>query len=144
MIVTMARRFTFVVLFLAFAVAPLAAQKPIAASNGWIKAPAAGDTTAAAFVVVDNPTMYDVYVVSASTDVAGRVTFQRPGASPTAAADPVAQVTAPAYDSVELKPDGVHMLLSDLKKPLKPGDTVTLVLTTDSGIALEVAAEVRK
>jgi hypothetical protein len=36
------------------------------------------------------------------------------------------------------------MLLTDLKKPLVPGDRVTLVLTTDSGLALEVSAEVRK
>lgn len=144
MIVTMAHRFCFVLLFFALAAAPFAAQKSLTASKGWVTAPAAGATTTTAFVVVENPTMYDVYVVSAETDVAGGVKFQRPGASPGASAEPVDQVTAPAYDSVELKADGVHMLLTDLKKPLAPGDSVTLVLTTDTGIALEVSAEVRK
>jgi hypothetical protein len=144
MIVTMGRALWFVLLLTAFAAAPIAAQKSLTASKGWVKAPAAGETTTTAFVVVDNPTMYDVYVVSAETDAAGSVKFQRPGATRDAAAEPVEHVTAPAYDSVELKADGVHMLLSDLKKPLEPGDSITLVLTTDSGIALEVVAEVRR
>jgi copper(I)-binding protein len=140
----MPSRFRLLLILLALAAATVAAQKPLTASKGWVKAPAAGATTTTAFVVVDNPTMYDVYVTSAATDVAGSVTFQRAGASPGAAPESVEQITAPAYDSVELTPEGVHMLLSGLKRPLAPGDVVTLTLTTDSGIQLEVSAEVRK
>ena len=33
-------------------------EKSVEASNGWVKTPAAGETTAAAFVAVDNPTQY--------------------------------------------------------------------------------------
>jgi len=143
MIGGMTRRLAIFLLFVAALAAPLAAQKTLSASKAWVKAPAAGATSTTAFVVVDNPTMYDVYVMSAETDVAGSVTFQRTAASPDAKAEPVAQVTAPAYDSVELTPDGVHMLLSGLKNPLKPGDTVSLSLTTDNGIVLEVSAVVK-
>ena len=36
----------------------MAGQKNVEASSGWVKTPAAGETTAAAFVAVDNPTQY--------------------------------------------------------------------------------------
>lgn len=143
MAITMTRFAATVVLFAFVIATPLAAQKTPSASKAWIKAPAAGDKTAHAFVVVDNPTMYDVYVVSAETDVAEKVTFEQPAAAG-AAAQAVAQLTAPAYDSLELKPEGVHMVLTGLKKPLNPGDKVTIVLATDSGLSLEVSADVRK
>jgi len=35
-------------------------------------------------------------------------------------------------------------MLKGLKRPLKTGDTVTVVLTTDGGIEMEVQAVVRK
>ena len=55
-------------------------QKAVAASSAWIKAPGTADGTATAFLVVDNPTMYDVYLVSAATELAEEVRFREPGA----------------------------------------------------------------
>jgi hypothetical protein len=129
------------VVLAALLVASLIDQKVVTASKGWIKAPAAGETTATAFVVVDNPTMYDVYLVSASTDVAGKAQFQKMVG---AKAEVIESITAPAYDSVELKPDGNQILLTDLKRPLNPGDKVKITLTTDNFATIEVDAEVRK
>ena len=128
------------VVLAALLVASLIEQKVVTASKGWIKAPAAGDTTATAFVVVDNPTMYDVYLMSASTDVAGKAQFQKMVG---AKAEVIESITAPAYDSVELKPDGNQILLMDLKRPLNPGDKVKIMLTTDNFATIEVEAEVR-
>jgi copper(I)-binding protein len=123
------------------AVGIAAAQKQLSASKGWVKAPAAGETSALAFALVDNPTMYDVYLVSAASDVADRVEFRRgkPGAPP----EPVANLTAPAYGAVELKADGVYLLLDGLKRALKAGETIVITLSTDSGVAIAVTAEVR-
>jgi copper(I)-binding protein len=138
-------RCVLVVLVAAFAADSVVAQeKVISASKAWVKAPAAGETTATAFVVVDNPTMYDVYLVSASTDAAGSVQFQRAAKTADGKPEPVSALTAPAYGMVELKSDGVYLLLSDLKRPIKPGDSVVLTLTTDGGVALEATAQVRK
>lgn len=129
------------VILAALLVASLVDQKVVTASKAWIKAPAAGETTATAFVVVDNPTMYDVYLMSAATDVAGRVQFQKIVGGK---AEPIESITAPAYDSIELKPDGNQLLLMDLKRPLNPGDKVMITLTTDGFITIEAEAEVRK
>jgi periplasmic copper chaperone A len=133
---------TFLLTFFAIVLAVhlAAAQKALSASKAWVKAPSAGETSAKAFVLIDNPTMYDVYVVSAQSDAAASVTFQK---GSDAKPETVPNITAPAYDSVELKPDGVHMLLTGLKKPLKPGDKVTIVLATDSGITIEATADVK-
>ncbi len=120
----------------------MAAQpKVVAAADGWVKTPAAGETTAAAFALIRNPTMYDVYVTSATADVAGSVELRE--AVPKTSGKAVPHITIPAYESVKMGPAGVHLLLKDLKKPLKAGDIVNLTLTTDQG-ALKVAAVVRK
>ena len=124
-------------------VAFAAGQKAVTATAGWIQAPAAADTTAAAFVVIDNPTMYDVYVVAGATDIAGQVQFREANQPSGANAKPLAELTVPAFGALEMKPGGVHVLLMDLKRPLKPGETISLTFTTDTGVALKVPAVVR-
>jgi periplasmic copper chaperone A len=44
----------------------------------------------------------------------------------------VPQLELPAGQVVELKPGGYHVMLMDLKQPLKPGDTVLLTLTVEN------------
>ena len=125
----------------ALLVASLVEQRALSASKAWVKAPATGETTATAFVIVDNPTMYDVYLMSVSTDVAGKAQFQKiVGGKP----EVIEAITAPAYDSVELKPDGNQILLMDLKRPLNPGEKIKITLTTDNFATIEAEAEVRK
>lgn len=115
--------------------------KPVTAAEGWVQTPAAGATTAIAFALVGNPTMYDVFVTAASTDAAGSVELRQ--AAPGTSGKAVPHITVPAYESVRMTPAGVHLLLKDLKAPLKEGATVNLTLTTDQGV-LKVAAIVRK
>jgi hypothetical protein len=117
-----------------------AQQKPVTAADGWVKAPAPGETTAAAFALIRNPTMYDIYVTAAASDAAGSVELRQ--AAPGTPGKAVKEITVPAYESLALGPAGMHLLLKDLKKPLKPGETVGLTLTTDQGV-LKVAAVVK-
>lgn len=88
--------------------------------------------------------MYEVYLTAAASDVAGKVEFREMGPDGVVKPAPPAFVGAPAYGSLTLEPKGMFLLLSDLKRPLKEGETVALTLTTDSGVALKVAAVVRK
>jgi hypothetical protein len=119
-----------------------AAQKAPSASEAWIKLPPGGETTAMAYAVVDNPTMYDVYLVSASSELASEIAFA--DASTAVGKEPVKEVTAPAYGKVELTPGGLHLVLKGLKRPLKAGEIVPIVMTTDGGAAIPLAAIVKE
>lgn len=121
---------------------PAFAQKTPAAVSAWVAAPAAGAPAAVAYVVVDNPTMYDIYIISATADLAGKVEF-RAGATGSAEPAPVAEFSVPAYGATAADRSAPHLRLLDLKKPIAAGDTVQLALTTDGGLVLKVAAPVK-
>ena len=99
--------------------------------SAWIAAPAAGATFATAYVEVDNPTMYEIFVVSATADgVAGKVELR--GAAAAGAEPPVVnEFPVPSYGSTSAAVGAPHLRLLNLAKPLKPGDTVPLTLTTE-------------
>ena len=119
-----------------------ATQKVVSASDAWVKLPATGETTTTAFAVIDNPTMYDVYLVAASSPVAADVVF---GDASTAGKEaPVKEVTAPAYGKTELTPQGVHLVLKGLKRTLKAGEAVTITIVTDNGATIDLSASVRQ
>jgi copper(I)-binding protein len=123
---------------------PAAQDKPIRAADAWVKLPAPGETQAMAFANVENPTMYAVYIQSAAADAAGRVELRDASLTGAAAAKALEFITAPAYDWAYMGPKGAHLLLLDLKRPLKEGEAVTLTLTMDNGTKLEVPAVVKK
>jgi copper(I)-binding protein len=123
----------------------VAAQGPaVSASAGWVKLPSPGETTASAFAEIENPTAYDVYLVSADADAAAKVEYREMGAEGVTKAQPLKSVTVPAYGSFSLQPKGTHLVLTDLKRTLKEGETVALTLRTSDGVELKVAAIVRK
>ena len=132
-------------MFVSAALIMSAAQpKRVAATGGWVKLPAPGETQAMAFVAIENPTMYGIYVVSATADAAGRVELRDGGQSGDARLKPVEFISVPAYESIDMKPDSVHLMLLDLRRPLKEGDKVALTLATDNAGTLEIAAIVRQ
>jgi copper(I)-binding protein len=112
-----------------------------AAADAWIAEPAAGDTSAAAYVTLTNPGMYDIYVTSATSSAAEKIELrQGTGAS----AKVVSSITVSSYGSAELKAGSEHLALVNLKRPLKAGDTVDLTLMTDGGVKINVSAVVKK
>lgn len=111
------------------------------AADAWLVAPGPGETTAVVSVTLRNPTMYEVFVVGVRTDAARTARLERRGAG--GAAETVSEVPLAAYGSASLSADGVHVRLTDLTRPLAPGDTVPLVFTTDGGATFRVAATVR-
>lgn len=117
-----------------------AQDKPVTASDGWVKLPDAGATSTVAFATVQNPGMYAIYLVSGTTDVAGKVEFRDAG-KPDSANE---EVTVDAYGTTYMDAKGIHILLSELKRPLKEGETIHLTLKTELGLPVEVAAVVKK
>ena len=106
------------------------------------KNPDASDVSAAivpggvaVYAMLTNPTMYDVYVQSGTSE-AGKVEL-RDGEKATD------NITIPAFGSVELKAGGPMVLVTELKIQPKAGDTVNLKLMTDGGAAIAIAAIVK-
>ena len=108
-------------------------QKDPTASDTW--AQVSGDT-ATVYATVNNPTMYDVYLVSGKSDAAAKVELLNGDKV-------VTSLTVPAYASLELKADGPYVRLSGVKGQLKAGDQLKLTLETDGGVAIAIAAIVK-
>ncbi|MSO30715.1 MAG: copper chaperone PCu(A)C [Acidobacteria bacterium] len=116
-----------------------AQEKPVKASDGWVRPPAADETTTVAFASVENPGMYAIYLTSAISDAAGKVEFRDAGKGPQA----LEFVAVLPQDTTYMDPKGVHMYLSALKRPLKAGDTVSITLKTELGVEVQVSAVVK-
>lgn len=116
----------------------VAGQRTVRATEGWIEAGTSG--AARAFAIVENGTMYDVYLVGAESDAAGTIELMQTTSGKTA---PVKEVPIAAFERLEMSPDATFLQLSGLERPLKPGETVTIVLRTDTGERLSVAATVK-
>jgi len=135
------RFFTTVALILA-AAGP-SAQAKLDVSGAWVKAPAAGDSSAMVFLTITNPGMYDVFLTAATTDAAGKVEFRDASKGPGAAAQAVANLTVPAYGDLLMDEKSNYLVLTDLKRPLKAGDQVMLTLVTEDSTKIPVAAVVK-
>ena len=116
-------------------------NKDPAASGAWVAEPAEGATSASAFAVIENPGMYDVYVVGVTCDAAGSAEIAD---GPPDSAKTLDSLTVPAYGQTELKAGGVHIRLKDLKRPLKAGESIELTLSLDNGATVKVSAPVKK
>lgn len=122
------------VVVVALLIATPYAQPAITASDAWAAAPAGAP--ASVYMVINNPTMYDIYVVSAKSDAAGKVELIDGD-------KPVKELTVAAYGSLELKAGGACVRLSDLKQALKAGESVTVTMVTDSGVTIVATAAVK-
>lgn len=123
----------------------LGAQAPLTVTGAWVREPVPGRPQTAAYAIVENTGSNDVQIVAAAADLAGTVEIHemvRSGDMMKMA--PVKGVTVPAKGKVELKPGGLHVMLFELKQPVKDGDTVLLTFTTSSGATVQAAAPVRK
>lgn len=126
-----------VIALLALTMPVLATGQPSpTATDGYVAMPSAGATTAMVSASISNPTMYDIYVVSASSDAAESAEFQKEGKR-------VDNVTVPSFGSEDLKAGGVQLALVGLKRPLKAGDSVDITFMTDGGIAIPLKAVVK-
>lgn len=134
-----------VVLVLVTGIGTATAQAPITVAGAWVREPVPGRPAAAAYAVLENPGAVDVQVVGASADVAGTVELHemvRSGDMMKMAR--VKSITVPAKGKVELRPGGLHVMLFELKKPMKDGETVTLTFTTSTGSQVQTTATVRR
>ena len=92
--------------------------------------------TASVYLTLNNPSMYDIYVMSATSDAAGKVELY-------SGDKPVDNLTVAAYGSSELKAGGMFLRLSDLKRELKAGESITVTMLTDGGATIVATAVIK-
>jgi copper(I)-binding protein len=97
-------------------------------------------TSAVVFMTINNPSMYDIYIVSGKSESAESIAFMETSKDGDKA---ITSLTVPAYGSIELKPAERRIRLSGLKGQFKEGDELKLTLETDGGASIEVAAIVK-
>lgn len=117
----------------------------VTASKAWARATVPAQKTTAAYLTLHSTG--PARIVEVRSSVAGRAeihaTEMKGGVMHMHAMEDLA--IAPGK-SLELKPGGHHVMLMELKKPLKPGDGVPLTILVDEGgkrSTVEVTAEVR-
>jgi len=97
-----------------------------------------------AFMVIRNNGDKDVKVVKADNS-ASKVTELHTHLNENGVMKmrPVASIEVKSKGEAVLKPGSLHVMLIDLKAPLKDGDTVPITLTFDDGSSKSVDAKVR-
>ncbi len=115
----------------------------VSVEQPWTRATPPGAKVGAGFMQLRNAGAAD-RVVGASSPVAGRVEMHvtlREGE--VMKMREVKSFEVPAGGSFQLKPGGAHLMLLDLKRPLKKGEKVPLTLKLEKGgeLKLELGVE---
>jgi copper(I)-binding protein len=128
------------------ATASAAAAQSVKVANAWVRPTAPGQTSAGAYIELTSEA--PAALVAAGSALAGRAelhSMSMDGGIMRMRA--LSRVELPAGQTVKLAPGGLHLMLLDLKQPLRTGDKVPLVLTIQSSgtsiTTLKVDAEVK-
>ena len=96
--------------------------------NAYVRATAPGQPAAGAFMKIENSGSAD-QLVSASSPAAGEVQLHQMSMEGNVMKmGQVKDIAVPANGSVDLKPGGYHIMLMNIKAPLKAGETVPVKL----------------
>ena len=141
------RSFARCLLVVIAAAAATAAQAQVTVSNAWVRGTVQGQTATGAYMQLKSAD--DATLVGADSPAAGIVEIHEMRMEGnTMRMRGVDKLELPAGRAVELKPGGYHVMLMDLKAPLKKGDTVPIKLKVRSKSGqtqdVEVKAEVRE
>jgi periplasmic copper chaperone A len=132
-------------LFLSFLIATPALAADIKVENAWVRAPAPGQAVVGGFM--DITSSGDAKLVSANSPVAGTTELHEMSMKEgVMLMRQVPAIPLPKGQVVKLEPGGLHIMLIDLKKQLKTGDKVPMVLKVQIGKTqqtLKITAEVR-
>ena len=114
----------------------------VTVADAWVRGTVTGQKATGAFMQLKSPA--DVALVAASSPVAKIVEIHEMkmegGMMKMNAMD---RLALPAGKAVDLKPGGYHVMLMDLVKPLKDGDTVPLQLTFEDKAGKKQTVEVK-
>ncbi len=115
------------VLALAVMFARPAGAQDLVVKGAKVIVPASSPTEARVVGVISNPSMYPTYLVSATSDAAARVELRDARKKDAR----VPEVEIPAYGALTLEAKGLYLTLVNLKKPLRPGARVEVILVNE-------------
>ena len=124
-----------------------AQAQPVTVKDAWVRAPAPGQKVAGAYMELVSRT--DLALTGVASPAAARAELHSTSVEEgVMRMRPVASIELPSKKAVKLAPGGLHIMLIDLKQPLKTGDKVPLTLTVQradlsSRSVVTVQAEVR-
>ena len=117
----------------------------IQVGSPWARATPGGARTGAAYLTILNKGPADDRLVAIATPVAGMAelhrTVEEQGVMKML---PVPTLNVKAGAQVAFKPGGYHIMLMNLKAPLKEGETFPLALTFEKAGRIEVTVKVEK
>jgi len=117
----------------------------ITVETPWSRATPGGAKVAAGYLIIRSSSDTADRLVSATAEIAAKTEMHQ--VSMTDGMMKMRQVTdgvpVPAHGSVALEPNASHLMLLDLKKPLKEGETFHGTLTFEKAGTLNVTFEVR-
>jgi periplasmic copper chaperone A len=120
-----------------------AQTRQIEVTNAWARATPGRSDVGAAYVTIQSPRADRL--VAASSPVAKKVELHTMTMSGTVMRmRPVAAIDIPAGQPVTLAPDGLHIMLEGLKKPLRAGQSFPLTLTFEKAGTRMVNVTVQK
>ena len=124
-----------------------AQAQPVTVKDAWVRATAPGQKVAGAYMELVSRT--DMALTAVASPVAASAELHSTSMEEgVMRMRPIARIELPAGKPVKLAPGGLHIMLVDIKQPLKPGDKVPLTLTVQradfaSRNVFTVQAEVR-
>jgi periplasmic copper chaperone A len=117
----------------------------ITVENPFVKEVAAQMPNSAAFMTIVNKGTKTVSLINARSTASKIVELHTHGhKNGMMAMYRVEKIEVPAGGKAELKPMSFHVMLIDLNKPIKEGDTVDVELVFDNGESVKVSAPVKK
>jgi len=120
------------------------AWSQVEVSDAWMRATAPGQKTAAGYMIIRNKSAQPERLVGGSSQAAAKLeTHVSIKDGDIMRMREVKGYDIPPKGSFELKPNGSHLMLVDLKRPLKEGDKVPVVLKFEKSGEVKVDFEVR-
>ena len=113
--------------------------------DAWARPAASGDNGAVYFIV-SNATNTDDTLLKVSTDVASvaEVHMSMMDSNGVMSMQMQESVSVPAQQEVIFKPGGLHIMLVELNRDLKIGDTISLTLNFEKAGSITIQAPVRE
>jgi copper(I)-binding protein len=108
--------------------APVAAAQPVTVKEAWVRAPAPGQNVAGGYMELTSGT--HALLIAVASPVAARAELHATTMDGgVMRMRQVESIELPPAKTVKLAPGGLHVMLLDLKSPLKAGDKLPLTLT---------------